>query len=227
MDRKETGRIFYRDGYRLASQFLEGGVNESKLRQAIRSLYGSVDGLLEAFVRRSAREGKPATCKKGCAWCCHQAVFGVTHELLYIHDHLLENFGEKRRRGFLEKAKNKSTQTLHHSLEEQLKLRLSCPFLVEGACAIYPVRPMACRIYLSASLAACIREHNEPANRQFIPELFDFPLHAGRMLNEGFVAYLKQVGMRSEELPLEQGYVSAVESGHTFATWIRGRPCSA
>ncbi len=70
---------------------------------------------------------------------------------------------------------------------------------------------MACRIYLSYSEKACRRE---------LPELFEFPLHAGRMLNEGFVAWLKQNGMQSTELPLEQGYASIVTLGQDFGSWI-------
>ena len=226
MDYKEIGRIFYRDGYRLAHQHLETEVNAPNLNRAIRSLYEAVDGLLKAFLQRSVVEGKPAECKKGCSWCCHQAVLAVTHEFLYLNDKVQQNFSENRKAVLIESAREKSLQTLHKPLEEQLRVRAPCPFLEKGSCAIYEARPMACRIYLSSSSAACRKEHNDPGNQKHIPDLFEFPLQAGRMLNEGFVAYLKQIGMQSAELPVEQGYSSMVTLGQTFESWIGGRPAS-
>ena len=220
MDQKEIGRIFYRDGYRMAHQHLDQEVNGSNLKAVIRSLYEAVDGLLEAFLQRSETEGKPAECKKGCAWCCHQEVFAVTHELLYIQDHVQHNFPEHQKSKVLKKAREKTRLTLDKSLESQLMVRSPCPFLEESGCSVYEARPMACRIYLSSSEKACQREHDDPGNQKHIPDLYEFPLQAGRMLNEGFVAYLKQTGIQSAELPLEQGYASMATLGQTFESWI-------
>ncbi|MFH0758537.1 MAG: YkgJ family cysteine cluster protein [Bacteroidota bacterium] len=220
MDQKEIGKIFYRDGYRIAVRHLEGETTVSKLKEAIRTLYREVDELLEAFLQRSALEGKPADCKKGCSWCCHQEVFAITHELLYLHDHVLQNSDRKEREGFISRAREKSFLTLHKTLEDQLLVRAPCPFLMDGACAVYASRPMACRIYLSLSAASCKREHVQSGNNKKFPELFEFPLHAGRMMNEGFASFLKQTGMQSAEIPLEQGYASVVTLGQTFESWI-------
>ena len=220
MDYKEIGRIFYRDGYRLAHQHLDEEVNVTNLKNAIRSLYDAVDLLLEALLQRSTNEGKPVECKKGCAWCCHQEVFAVTHEFLFIQDHLNHGFTRNQKDHILDKAKEKTLLTLQKPLEEQLQVRAPCPFLEEDSCAIYEARPMACRIYLSSSAAACRKEYDDPGNQERIPDLFEFPFHAGRMLNEGFVAYLKQIGMTSTEMPVEQGYSSLVTLEQTLETWI-------
>ena len=85
---------------------------------------------------------------------------------------------------------------------------------------------MACRIYLSSSLRSCKREHDQPGNQESISDLFEFPLLAGRMLNEGFVAYLKQSGLPSSELPIEQGYSSMLSMGQTMEDWIEGSSTS-
>jgi hypothetical protein len=112
--------------------------------------------------------------------------------------------------------------TVNRTLEEQFKVRAACPLLEEGSCLAYEARPMACRIYLSSSASSCKKEHNRPGNEKIIPELYEFPLLAGRMLNEGFVAYLKQVGIQSSELQVEQGYSSMVTMGQTMEAWIGG-----
>ena len=80
---------------------------------------------------------------------------------------------------------------------------------------------MACRIYLSSSVKGCKRDHDDPGNKRTNAGLFEFPLRAGRMLNEGFVAFLKQTGFQVTELSLEQGYSSMVTQGQTMEDWIR------
>jgi len=92
MDSKEIDRIFYRDGYRIANQHFETKITVPNLMAGIKSLHRGVDDLVEAFLRRSAGEGKPVACKKGCNWCCHQAVYAVTHEFLHISQYLHKNF---------------------------------------------------------------------------------------------------------------------------------------
>ncbi len=220
MDYKEVDRIFYRDGYRLAHNSLNEGITSTKLIKAVGQLYISIEDLLESFLRRSGAEGKPAECREGCSWCCHQSVFAVTHEFLYIRDHIQNHISDEIRHEILERARKRSRLTIYRSVSEQLKLREPCPFLENGICLIYNVRLMACRIYLSSSEKACRKDYEQPGNEQNFPDLFEFPLRAGRMLNQGFVAFLKQAGLPSAEFPMEQGYTSMVDSDQTFQTWI-------
>ena len=220
MEIKEIRRIFYRDGYRLAHSNLDQELSAANIKRAITELYQAVDELLGSFLDRTASEGTPADCIMGCAWCCYQEVFAVTHEFLYLQDYTLKHLTEKQREGILERAREKVLLTLNLPVEEQVKVRAACPFLEEGSCMVYEARPMACRIYLSSSEPSCKREHDLPANGKNMPELFEFPLLAGRMLNEGFVAYLKQMGIKSSELPVEQGYSSMVTMGQTMEDWL-------
>lgn len=220
MDQKEIDRIFYKDGYRLALHHLEKELSSSKLEAAIGELYQAVDDLLEAFLQRSAQEGKASDCKQGCAWCCHQEVFALTHEFLYLNEYVNQHLSGESRKSILEKAREKVMVTMNKTVDEQLKIRAACPFLESGSCLAYEARPMACRIYLSSSASSCKKEHDHPHDMQHHPDLFEFPLQAGRMLNEGFVACLKQMGLHVAELPMEQGYSSLVTLGQSMDDWI-------
>lgn len=223
MDSKEIDRIFYRDGYRIASQNLEEGITAAHMKAGIESLQRGFDDLLEAFLRRSASEGKPAECQKGCNWCCYQNVYAVSHEILYISHYIQLNFPAEKRDRLLQKARDKVLLTHNKTLREQSQLKSPCPFLESGSCSIYSVRPMACRIYLSSSVRACKREFDDPSNDKVFPDLFEFPLRSGRMMNQGFVAYLRQVGFQSSELLIEQGYSSMLTMGQTMEGWIESR----
>jgi Fe-S-cluster containining protein len=220
MDSKEIRRIFYRDGYRIASQQLEEELCTENLLEALQILYRSVDDLLEAFLQRAKQEKNPAECNRGCNWCCHQAVFAVTFEFLHIQDYVNRSFAPEQRDKVLRRARSKTLHTHPLSLEEQLQFRAPCPFLESGFCMIYNVRPMACRIYLSSSVAACKSAHDNPGDDKF-PELFEFPITAGRMMNEGFSAYLKQRGFKVVELPMEQGYSGMITMNQSLDSWVR------
>lgn len=220
MEAREIKRIFYRDGYRLANDHLEQGINAANLKRAVSQLYQAVDELLESFIQRSELEGNPPACKKGCSWCCHQEVFAMTHEFLYLQDHLRKMLSTTQRERILERAREKVMLTLDRTVEERVKVRSACPLLDGGSCLAYEARPMACRIYLSTSEVSCKRDYDRPGSHKIIPELLEFPLLAGRMLNEGFVACLKQLGLQSSELPMEQGYSSMETMGQTMEDWI-------
>ncbi|MDX2430620.1 MAG: YkgJ family cysteine cluster protein [Bacteroides sp.] len=220
MDQKEIGKIFYRDGYRLANQHLGDGVSVVKLREAIRAKYEAIDALLQAFLERSGADGKPAECKNGCAFCCFQPVFAVSHEMLYLKDYISQNISADKQKGFIDRSREKSLLTLNKTMEEQQRISHPCPFLENNSCSVYEARPMSCRIYLSSSVNSCKKDFEHSGDGRHTPELYEFPLNAGRMLNEGFVSGLKQLGLKSVELPLEQGYASLVTLDQDFSSWI-------
>ncbi len=220
MDHKEIGKIFYRDGYRLANQHLGDGVSVVKLREAIRAKYEAIDGLLQTFLERSGKDGKPAECKKGCAFCCHQPVFAISHEMLYLKDYITQKIAPDKQKGFIDRSREKSLLTLNKTMEEQQRISHPCPFLENASCSVYEARPMACRIYLSSSVNSCKKDFDNPGSDRYKPELYEFPLNAGRMLNEGFVSCLKQLGLLSVELPLEQAYASLVTLDQDFSSWV-------
>jgi len=223
MDQKEIDQIFYRDGYRMAQRYLDQEISPVQMHQAIKALYAAMDELLDAFLHRAGEEGQPVSCKQGCAWCCFQEVFAITPEFLYLNEYVQKHLSEAERQAVLERAREKVKTTMNLSVEEQLRIRSACPFLDSGSCMVYEARPMACRIYLSASESSCRNEHDHPSEKRSFPGLFDFPLRAGRMMNEGFVAWLKQAGLQVSELPIEQGYSSMLTLGQGMKEWISSK----
>ena len=143
MDQKEIDRIFYRDGYRLAHNYLDQDLSSLRMYEAVRALYKAIDELLEAFLQRAASDDQPVSCKKGCAWCCHQEVFALTHEFLYLNDFVRKHLNEEEGNMVVERAREKVRMTLNLSVEEQLKIRSACPFLASDRCLVYEARPMA------------------------------------------------------------------------------------
>lgn len=92
-------------------------------------------GISEAIYREE-KQGKNLACARGCASCCK------SHETIPVYP--LELMGMSWY----------ATELLEGELRERLKTQLrtletlnSCPFLIDNACSIHPVRPMACRSF--------------------------------------------------------------------------------
>jgi Fe-S-cluster containining protein len=201
----ENDRIFYSDGYRLAQRAIEKGLSKNSLFSAIVSLYKAIDSLNDSIIAYSEKQNVKVACSKGCQWCCHQAVFANSYELHYLSEKIKEKSGPEEIKKIVERTETKYAITSKLSEEEVLKFKYACPLLVEGACSYYSSRPMACRIYLSNKLETCIEFYHHPENEDNFPALLDFPLRAGRMMNEGFRAALKECGVVTAEFKFEEG----------------------
>jgi len=163
-------------------------------------------GIAEIEMRLSkevADQGKSITCHKGCGHCCDVWVFANLQECenivhyLYEHENVLQYFlrqyplwkekidrlGSAMPR--LDKAQEKilfgtATEDDQRTFDEDLAayaaLHNSCPFLQDGACSIYEVRPYACAGVVSVSPPeSCMRGHpnrdqNVLVKADFLPQ---------------------------------------------------------
>lgn len=201
----ENDRIFYDDGYKLAQTAAEGGITNEKLFSAIEFLYAAIDGLNDSITALAEKQNMKVDCHKGCHWCCHQAVYANSYELHYLSEKVKAVIPKERINKWLEAAELKDTRTSKMNEEEISNYKEACPLLSNGACSVYAVRPMACRIYLSTRLQSCLEYYHHPENKENYPALLELPLQAGRMMNEGFMAALKENGIETAEFRLEEG----------------------
>lgn len=98
--------------------------------------YLITDQGISESIKREEKQGKKLACARGCATCCK------SHETIPVYP--LELMGMSWY----------ATEVLDGELRERLKTQLrnlenlkSCPFLIDNACAIHAVRPMACRSF--------------------------------------------------------------------------------
>jgi len=89
-------------------------------------------------------------CAKGCSNCCTLAVNCTAGEALLIARSLDEEQAEKLK-GYVAQLKGMVSEAA--ALKDYLRLHRKelggCPFLHEGVCGIYPVRPISCRALMS------------------------------------------------------------------------------
>jgi hypothetical protein len=132
--------------------------------------------------------GKEISCAKGCPWCCYVYVVASLQECeaivyyLYQHEAVLQHFlrAYKTWRAGIEKIRGtffeisrlhqkrmsredtpRDDDSFNSELVKYSTQGLSCPFLKEGACSIYEVRPFVCAGLVSTTC----RDWCNPAHR--------------------------------------------------------------
>ncbi len=201
----DIDKAFFSDGYKLGLNVVESGLTKEAMYAATEKIYEAIDGLIESLLKHSRRENIPVDCKKGCSYCCHQPVFAVSHEIDYLYDYMNSNFTPERKKNVIEKAKSLNTMRSKLNHKALLNHKSPCPLLEDGSCTAYEARPMACRIYLSMSVDSCRKFYDEPAPDENYAKLLEFPLQAGRMMNEGYTHALKTAQLNSTEFRIEEG----------------------
>ena len=200
----EHEKAFYTDGYQLGMEAFKTGQGQKSLFAAQAAMYSAMDGLIDSLSEFAEKQGTPVHCKKGCEWCCHQPVFALSFEMDFLNHFLRENFDEQQQLEIRKRAEQKRQKLGFLSEKEILNSKFPCPLLEDGACSAYPARPMACRIYLSSDVNTCLKFYHEPEDETTYPALLDFPMRAGRMMNEGFKAALKAHGINIQEYRVDQ-----------------------
>ncbi len=196
-------KAFYHDGYQLGLKAVETP-DEKKYFEALSEMYAAIDKLNDSLFEFAASQGRNIACKKGCEWCCHQPVFALDYELDYLDTFIGKNFTSKQKQELKTRANEKNNKLSALNGDALLNAKHPCPLLKNGACAAYSARPMACRIYLSSDLGSCLNFYHAPDDKDVFPALLDFPMRAGRMMNEGFKAALKTKGILAKEFRIEE-----------------------
>ncbi len=217
---KEINLTFYKDGYTLASNHIVDFKTLTPLYIGMQAQYQAVSQLTQSFAQRTYEQNKPIACKKGCNWCCYQPVYLTTNEAYLIHEYMTQSFTESQINKLVSNARLKLKKTKGLEETEKQKISHACPFLYEGSCVVYPVRPMACRVYLSANETSCKNKYNKPGDESQIPELFDFILRAGRYMNEGFIGFIKGKNKTVEEYTIEEFIVKIFSEKDLKNQWL-------
>lgn len=127
----ETSESDYRNPQRL------NYVNDEKRLPWLSPLldaYAIIDKGVSAAIERETRLGRVLACAKGCSSCCasHQDIPVYPLELMGMSWYVIEKLASPVREQLKDQLSN-------------LQQIDSCPFLIEGACSIHPMRPAACR----------------------------------------------------------------------------------
>jgi len=203
-NQKNIENAFYSDGYKLGMNVAVSEKDQQVLFESVSEMYSAIDSFIESLTQFAEKQHKRIDCKKGCEWCCHQPVFALDYELKYLNDFISRNFTQEIKNEIKKRAKDKNNKLGMLKETDLLNAKFPCPLLENGACIAYSARPMACRIYLSGDVKSCLNFYHHPENKSSIPALLNLPLRTGQMMNEGFKAGLKTMGIQTLEFRIEE-----------------------
>lgn len=168
----------------LDSLAAESGALEGFL-SAVRAFYAEVDDWVQAL---AAEHGADIACRPGCFHCCpRKGVEAALFELVPIvvelnrrpRRHLMERIRSRARETTAFTAGVREAESLFSLLQIAGPSRRTrtpsgwepCPFLEEGLCRIYSVRPLACRLHTSVSERSCAEAMRPELPRGFTSAL--------------------------------------------------------
>lgn len=178
------------------------------LSQAFSSFEGNVDILTK---------GEPElACHKGCAACCILRVVATAPEILLAARYIRTADGALKKAGIDLRARLAEADALTRGRGEgeRVALRRRCPYIHQGACVIYPVRPLACRAHVSYDKRACAEA---AAGR-----VEEVPYSASHMTVRSLVQNAMQSALR------DAGYAwAAYEFNHALSLALDEEGCEA
>ena len=99
-------------------------------------------------------------CQRGCSWCCRGSRVNVAPpEAVAIAEWILARNADQRLE--VTARVNRAAEVVQKTnADDRWAARMPCAFLdAQGACEIYPVRPLACRMGNSFDAGTCQRAH--------------------------------------------------------------------
>lgn len=110
----------------------------------------------EHNVAEQTKDLPPLACRKGCGTCCCIQVVATAPEVLMVARYVRAMAEGFRKVGIDLPARLAAAPAPVPGTAGTMALGRECPFLAEGICVIYPVRPLACRGHVSFNEEACI-----------------------------------------------------------------------
>jgi Putative zinc- or iron-chelating domain len=157
-------------------------------------------------------------CKAGCGWCCHQHVAILPAEAVAIARAIDGT-------PLAEKFDREAPAILGTTNEARKKARRPCPFLIEGACAVYEVRPNRCRAIHSRDLAFCRTRYElgrSPAVQPVKPIPLE-PVLMGDQVLKGMGQALAQAGLDVEPAELTHAIAALRRHPGLIDDYAKGR----
>lgn len=138
----------------------------SRVVQQGRRVFDLFDDAVVCFLGLLKRSGFKVHCRPGCVYCCYNMPAGVSSlELILLYlavcgNGLLERCFRRSLRANERLAQIRQDRSFWPEedavcrgregvLKAYLQTSTACPFLNEGRCLVYPVRPLACRMHFS------------------------------------------------------------------------------
>lgn len=163
-------------------------------------------------------------CAKGCDLCCHLRVMATPVEVLGLVDYIQRTLAAAAFATL--KARIAETASRLHALppDQVLRTNLPCPLLVDGACSMYPARPLNCRAYHSLDLRACQASFAHPKDLSLTHPQSALIARVNEGVQQGFVDVLHGMAVDTRQYELVTALDEAFADPEARTRFARGEP---
>lgn len=194
----------------------------------VRSVYVSVDDAIACELDRlQSEEGIVPSCKKGCCHCCRHHILTDIAEVHTLAQYVKREFSEDqiselriRTHQWHAWDNSRPGRTPLARVNEQVDLSnyvRTCPLLVEGACSVYPVRPVVCRAHLvSSHPQLCLAVHTRDSTAAD-PAVLKSVMVATSPFSQVIKDHIEHKGLNFPESQMLLPHGLALEMGWDFA----------
>ena len=190
-------------------------------RQATQSSHDRLDERLSAAA--AAASEKPA-CRVGCWYCCYLKVGVRPEEAFTIVDFIREHFTAERSKELREAVAANAKIMRQLPPAERLLAALKCPFLLDGACSIYEVRPARCRSFHAIDVRGCQESFEQPRNlnilTSFVPEVYA----TGEAHHDACSTAMRTLGLDASVYELNTALDECLTDTRPLRRFERGKP---
>jgi Fe-S-cluster containining protein len=156
-------------------------------------------------------------CRAGCTYCCGLRIEVSAPEIFLIAKHLMEDTDPIDRNRFTAKIQVLAEKAPKMTAVEWAASECVCPFLEQGRCAIYSVRPLSCRGWSSTDIEWCKSAITKPDTATQEGNVFTwiaFGIEAG--LRQG----LTESGLEGGLVELNTGLDLVLRKRSTPSDWL-------
>jgi Fe-S-cluster containining protein len=176
---------------------------------------GALHAIASSRHRHDARIAAAAdvgtlACRAGCTWCCHFTVDVRAAEVFGILDFVEQSFTPAERERLHADLRANSAALARLGEAERATRNVTCPFLRDQRCTIYPVRPQSCRNYHATDADGCRQSYLEPENLDIDPDFAPGVYQAGGAHVEAFSAAMSDAGYDTNAYELNSALDAAL-----------------
>lgn len=158
-------------------------------------------------------------CRVGCTYCCGLRIEASPAEILLIAKHLMERTKPEDRERFERKIQALAVEARYMTAVEWAASEYVCPFLEQGRCAIYCVRPLSCRGWNSTDVEWCKSAITQPETATLTGNVLTW---VGFGLEAGLRKGLTESGLEGGLVELNAGLALALREARTLSDWLAG-----
>jgi Fe-S-cluster containining protein len=162
-------------------------------------------------------------CQAGCHFCCFNQVEVTPVEVLAIGDYVERRFSPAAKAALIRELERAISLKSGKTKVQIARLRreLRCPFLREGCCAVYEVRPLVCRAIHSLDAAQCQRAFRSSQHTGV--EHYSHRNEIVGSILKGLLEGCREMGCQAEPLDLAQALRDFFEATSPIEQWIEGK----